>query len=609
MRDGQKKNTLATNFKLSGDGDVVFLFSPTGELLDKLQIPKAHADVSYGRTNGQNLFYAAPTPNEANSAGIKGFTEMPVIQLASGKYDGAQTVEILVPEGTTATYTTDGNTPTENSNKVTGPIQITKTTALRVRAFTNGLFGSDTASASYIINTGASTVEDHKIDLPVVSIVTDPANLWDPETGIYVVGRLVAGQSPDEDENAYVLANGMNANYAVDSNFWKQWERPVHFDIIQADGTSEYSADGIIRIFGAFSRNKEQKGLALVARPGYGGSMFQHAFFENRPFTEYKSVVLRSSAQDATYSRIRDIVVTSLLGDHDLGLTGTSRIYVQAYRQLVVFINGEYWGVYNLREKISKTFISQHYGIANPDTIDILVGKGNELCVVAGNGWKDYTAMVEWADSHDLSQQSNYDYICSLMDVENYAAYCAAEIVVGNTDTGNIKYWRSPELDNKWRWLFYDFCWAMNRNDNSSETSTTGYRRDFFTKYFHPDGHGASRSTPTTLSRALLKNSSFRAMFLEKVAIMLNEVYTPEKILARVDECQNAIMEEMKYDVDKWDGINYNSWQGHCDNIRDYARNYQDYCLKYVQSYFSLSDNDMMSIFGRKTTLSDAPSE
>ena len=603
VTDPQKKNNLETNFRLSGDGEIVLLFSPAGEILDKLQIPKAHADVSYGRTNGQLMFYAKPTPNEANGAGVPGYAEMPEISLKSGKYDGAQTVSVTIPEGTTATYTTDGSVPTENSNQVTGSIQISKTTVLRVRAFATGLFGSDTATESYIVSTGADTVHDHKIDLAVVSISTNPENLWDPKTGIYVVGSTVGGIAPDEDEASYSLAAGMNADYAIKSNFWQQWERPMHFDLIGEDGVSEYSGDGIIRIFGAYSRNKEQKGLALVARPGYGGSMFEHAFFANRPFTEYKSVVLRPSAQDATNSRIRDIVITSLLGDHDLGLRPESQIYVQAYRQLVVYLNGQYWGVYNLREKISKTFIAQHYGVSNPDSIDILVGNGNEKCVVAGYGWKDYIEMVEWADSHDLSSAANYDYICSLMDVENFAAYCAAEIIVGNTDTGNIKYWRTPELDNKWRWLFYDFCWAMNRNDKSEDAYTSGYRRDFFTRYFHPEGHGASRSTSTKLSRALLNNASFRALFLEKVALMLNEVYTPEKILARVDECQNRIAAEMKYDVDLWNGMNYSTWQDHCDNVRAYARNYQDYCLKYVQSYFSLSDSEMTSIFGRKSAL------
>ena len=609
VADAQKKNNLETNFRLSGDGDVVLLCSPAGEILDKLQLPKAHADVSYGRTNAELMFYQTPTPNEANGTGYPAYTETPTFSLAAGCYDGAQTVTITVPEGATVTYTTDGSVPTESGNAYTGPVTVNKTVALRARAFKGGLFASDIASTTYVIYTGEDTVQNHRHDVAVMSVITDPKNLWDPDTGIYVVGNRFAEAAGEDNADHYTVDQGMNNPNATKANFWQSWEKPVHFDLIDENGAYEYSDEGVIRIFGAFSRAKEQKGLSLIARPGYGSSVFRHAFFANRPYTQYKSLVLRSSAQDATYSRIRDIVITSLLGDSDLGLAPQSQIAVQAYRQLVVYLNGQYWGVYNLREKISKNFIAQHYGIANPDTIDILMGNGNEKCVIAGNGFRDYTDMVDWADSHDLSSAANYDYICSLMDVENFAAYTAAEIVVGNTDSGNIKYWRSTELDNKWRWLFYDFCWAMNRNDENPDNITSGYRRDFFTRYFYEGGHGAggaqNKGTSTRLVRALLKNASFRQLFLSKVALLLNDVYTPEKIIARVDECQAAITHEMKYDVDLWDNINYDSWQNHCDNIRAYAKNYQDYCLKYVQAYFSLSDADMTTIFGRTTALQE----
>jgi CotH kinase protein len=107
------------------------------------------------------------------------------------------------------------------------------------------------------------------------------------------------------------------------------------------------------------------------------------------------------------------------------------------------------------------------------------------------------------------------------------------------------------------------------------------------------------------LIRALLANSTFRQMFLEKVALMINDVFTPEKINAMVERLQSNIMEEMKYDVDLWDGINYSSWQQHCDHIRTYADHYQEYALKYVQNYFSLSDSEMNTIFGRTTSLTE----
>ena len=302
-----------------------------------------------------------------------------------------------------------------------------------------------------------------------------------------------------------------------------------------------------------------------------------------------------------------DILLICPAAIHEIFSTapGGSRIYVQAYRQMVLYLNGRYWGVYNLREKITSTFIAQHYGLNNPDGVDILMGNGNDKCVIAGddNVWREYTEMVEWADTHDLSNAANYAYICSMIDEKNLALYTAAEIIVGNTDTGNIKYWRTKETDNKWRWLFYDFCWAMNRNDNNSDATTSGYRRDFFARYFDEKGHGAGKATSTKLIRALFRNATWRQLLLEYSAYLFNEVYTPEKIIARVDQCHAVIEAEMVFDTERWDGITYKTWNQHCENIRDYARNYRPYYLKYAQKFFGLSDREMIAAFGEVSSL------
>lgn len=615
ITDAQKKNNLETNFGLSADGGVVFLFTPDGAILDKMLVPKGHADVSYGRTGASLFFYATPTPNGANASGVAGYAPEPEILTPGGTFDSPQRVTIEVPEGCTVTYTTNGTVPNETSTRYTGPITISSTTPLRARAFKSGYNGSDTASQTYVIYTGEETIQNHRFTLPVVSIVTSPDNLWNPETGIYVIGNdyaEVSGQDPTDirmdagmNDPNWNLANFNAQPKSHPDPLGRDWERDVHFDYIDANGVSLYSGDGVVQIQGQFSRNNEQKGLSLIAKGAYGDSMFDYPFFENRDIASYKSLVLRASAQDATYSRIRDNLITTLFEEGETHLPADRAVVVQAHKQVVVLLNGHYWGVYDFMERITADFVAQRFNLANPDSVDLLFGNGNQFCVLAGNGWQDYTEMVEWAGSHDLSNQANYDYISSLMDVENYATYVAAEIVIGNSDSGNIKYWRSTETDNKWRWILYDFCWAMNRNDKYSDTATVGYRRDFYSRYFHPEGHGSGKAASTVLIRALLENAGFRQMFIEKAAIMLNEVYTPEKINAMVDRLQGNIAEEMKYDVDVWNDINYGSWQQHCDNIRDYADHFQEYSLKYVQNYFNLSDSEMISIFGRTTTLKD----
>ena len=364
---------------------------------------------------------------------------------------------------------------------------------MRVRTFSNdnSRYPGDVKSYTYVIIQDQMTVEAHTTNLPVVFLVTDPENLWDKQYGIMIKGNDYTGKGEaDEMMIGQSDKKEVMGKYANFNMRGRMWEKPATFTYMNAGGTKVlYETDLNIRIFGAFSRKIAQKGIALIARKGVGDSPMEYSFFENRPFTSYRSLVLRASGQDAALSRIRDVLVQSLLDDVDVDLAN------QAFVQCVVYLNGQYWGVYNLREKISKHYIAQHYGIEDEDTIDILKGNGNnEQCIVAGNGLQDYKDLIAFCENHncDLSNQSDYNYVCSQIDADQFAMYCAFEIIIGNTDTGNIKWWRSSEKDNKWRWIQYDYCWAM-KGDNQSQAAekSTGYRRDYFWRYFDPAGHGA----------------------------------------------------------------------------------------------------------------------
>lgn len=602
---------LETNFGISGDGDTVLLFSPDARLVDKLQIGRAHTNVSFGRgQDGRVEYYETPTPGTANGPGVSGYAEMPAFSVPSGVYTAAQSVEIRIPSGGVVRYTTDGSIPTQASPAYTGPISVgSGVTVLRARTFIGGLFDSDIASASYFVNQGESTIENHTTTLPIVSLIADPADYFGGAYGIYVAGDKYYEKSGGRDTpTSFEIEHGTISDFAKYANFNAQhitnpdpkgmeWERETHIDYL-VDGNLAYSGDVLGRIFGAFSRYERLKGIALIARPGYGDTRMNYKFFEDRDCTSFKSLTLRPSAMDWRFTRMRDILIQGLAED-----AGTT-LPTQAYVQVVVYINGQYWGVYNLREKVNKYFLAEKYHLADPENMDILVGNGNAPAAeITGNGYLDYQAMVTYAKEHDLSDPSHYAYICSLMDVENFAEYCALEIYVGNTDTGNIKYWRSKQLDNKWRWIPYDFDWALNYDDGTKDVEyTTGWRRDFFTKYFHEKGHGANKGFSTVLSRALLQNDSFRALFLQKCAFMYRAFET-EGMIARIDELEANISAEMEFDCARWKDIRYTTWQTRVNRLRESAKNVPEYFLKYVQQYFRLSDSDMNSLFGRKSSV------
>lgn len=603
--------TLETNFGISGDGDTVFLFTPEAVILDKLQIGEGHADVSYGRgMDGKTMYYKTPTPGTANGEGMSAYAEKPAFSVPSGVYTSGQTVEIGIPAGATVRYTTDGSIPTAASNAYTAPLTLgSGVTVLRARAFQGGRFDSDVATASYFINQGEATEENHLTTLPIVSLVSDPDYYFGAENGIYVAGSTYYEKSGGRDSaGSYTIEHDANSDFAKYANFNAQhlthpdpmdmeWERETHVDYI-VNGSLAFEDDVLSRIFGAFSRFAPMKGIALVSRSGYGSTSMNYPFFENRDYSEYKSLTLRPSAMDWMFTRMRDILIQGLLED------GGSTLPTQAYQQVALYINGQYWGVYNLREKVNKYFLAQQYNLPDPEQIDILVGNGNgPAAEISGNGYLDYQALVSYAKEHDLSDASNYAYVCSLMDVENFAEYCAMEIYVGNTDTGNIKYWRSKQLDNKWRWIPYDFDWALNYDDGTKDKAySTGWRRDFFSKYFHETGHGAGKGFSTVLSRALLKNSSFRALFLEKCALMV-EIFDTDRMIARINELEDNITDEMVYDTKRWGSIRYTTWQTRVERLRESAKQVPEHFLYYVQQYFSLSDAEMNEIFGRKSSL------
>ena len=596
-----KARTL--NFSVSGQGETLYLYNDKGTLIDRVTVPMSMACVSYARVGDTWGLCETPTQGAANTAPLLGsaYCDAPTVSLPSGVYHGKQVISMEIPAGTYVTYTLDSTTPTESSTRYRAGEQLTFDTnaVLRARAFSeNGtLYKSQVVSNTYVIVGDKQTTDAHDSTLPVCFLVTDPDNLFNVDYGIYVVGSHYQGKTAATEWTTPSNDRKLGANY---NQRGREWERPAHWTYTSSGGKEVlFESDLMIRIFGSFSRYQRQRNFALIARKGYGGSTLDYPFFSNRPFDSYESLVLRCSAKDAVATKIRDCLMTGLLEDGGVDLC------VQAYVQTALYLNGQYWGVYNLREKVSRAYIAQHYSVTNKDSIDILRGNG---VLVSGDpkSVDDYNALIDFCKSKncDLSNYGDYEYVCSQMDVENFALYCAAEIIVGNNDSGNIKWWRSSEKDGKWRWIYYDFCDAMARNDEKDDSVTNGYRRDFFSKYFNPEGHGAGKGFSTVLARSLLKNNEFVEIFLKACALMVNDVYSPEKINAKVDVLSSTIASEIEWDFPRWD-LTVKNWKAHINNVRGYANHYQEYYFKYLKAYikkntnYKLTDEKMMQIFGR----------
>ncbi len=571
----QKKN-LRLNFRISSTGETLYLFDPEGRLLDKLSAGAFLPDVSCGRApDGQIRYYKLGTPGTENGAdGFAGITAAPQFSSKPGVYDAPQTIALSSNEGETIHYTLDCTAPTEQSPVYTAPIPVEKNTVIRALAVKPDYLTGGASTGTFLLKS-----DNASHALPIACLVTDPANLWDGKTGIYAYG-----DNYDENTTNYT-------DMLVSSNFYQgkkgeqdqaAWTRPGNFSICDDAGTQVFSQDIDMRIAGAYGRGRAQKGFNLIARDDYGADRMAYPFFANRPYEEYKSVVLRAGAQDQNYSKIRDELATGLLEGTD------THVLVQAYKPYVLYLNGEYWGVYFLKEKRSRFFVAQHEVVEDAMNLD-LVKSSTRVSHGTADEWND---LMEYVKSHDLSQKDAYAHVASQLDTESFADYMIAEIWSSNTDTWNVQYYKLP--GGKWRFIFYDFCWSMR----DASHKTLAYRRE-------------SSKPLSDLFNALLKNDAWRDAFIRRFAYMLQNVYNAERVNARIDELYAIVEPEIQREREKFNqetfmGVkqlaecvgDYDRFQSEIKRLHDFANGRDASLRAQIQSEFSLSDAYMREVFG-----------
>lgn len=546
---------LHTDFRISAEGDIVVLTDPSGRVADRCYVPPLRTDHSYQRSGRYFVFSNLPSPGSSNAPGYPGVASIPSFSLKAGMYDMPQEVELISDPDARIYYTLDGSTPTESSTPYTGPISVDKTTAIRAVSYRDGCLPSNAACATYLIG--------ENIHLPVVSIVTDPANLFDHETGIYANGP---GWTPE----------GIH----LGANYWQDWERPAHMELLEPDGTVGISQDIGVKIFGGYSRVNGQKSFALMSRGQYGKRTFDYKVFPELPYTSYKDLVIRS-AQDGYWSYIREKLQIDMV-------LGTADIDAQAHRQSILFVNGEFWGIYDLIEKINEHFLAQHHGV-DPDKIDLLERSGD---VILGSN-EEYIELIEYVKTHDLSIPENYEYVASKVDISNYIDWCTIQIFIANNDfVQNTKFWKTQGPGGKWRWILFDLDWGY-RNLYQDERSIK--RLDFISKFLRTDF-----DIDMSLIQNLLKNKEFKQMFIKRYIYHYKVTFNPDKVLSRIDELVANIEPYIQRDREKWDKGPMDTWQQEIQLLKDFAVKRPAINLRYFQQYFGLSDAEMEELLSQQ---------
>ena len=574
MTDGE----LHTNFSIKSGGEDLILSTPDGSMLDFVGEQELLTDQSYGRlTDGGNAWshFTVSTPGTSNDGSILEYSL--VFSQAPGQYQEAFELDIFSPNGVDIYYTTDGSEPKSNDNLYNGGISIEsregdpnvyseiptgassfnafpteevyKINVIRARAYENGVPVSRIYTRSYMIDS-----DPDRYTLPIISLVSDPDNFFDDEIGIYVPG---SGYNGGDETTMNCFQKG------------SEWERPVHIEFMNQEEGTYLTQDAGVRIHGGGSRRYAQKPLRLYARSEYGESYFNHNFFPEKDIDEYKRLVLRAQ-RPSNSSFFTDEVASNLVSELDM-----ERMAVKTH---VVFLNGEFWGIYHLRERIDEYFIEANSG-ADKDNLTIIENNPIAACCVEGVN-TEYLEMVDFIEDNDMSSTSNYNQVKEMMDVDNFMEYLAAEFYMCNYDwpRNNLRYWKENVEGSKWRWIFFDLDFGFRF-----------YERPSINNYMNSATDNAAEWS-TFLGRKLMENNEFKNDFIDLIEERLNNEYSPENVGCNMNYFFDIMSPHMDEYNNRFDyGANYDYWEWHVEMAKNFAALRPCYIQEQIEDEYGIT--------------------
>lgn len=518
-----------SNFKLS-ETESLYLIK-NDEIIDSIFIADIPTGYSMGRNDESGHYYFnTPTPYKNNGTGIKEVSLSPSFNITSGVYNNVDNLILEINSGGTVYYTLDGSKPTTSSKKYTGPLSLTKTTVVKAITYEKGKIVSKQEVGSYIIN------ENHT--LPVMSVSLNSSDFK-----------------------------------RVSSNAWTEGLEVEAYAELYEDGSS-FSIPCGFKLFGGSTRGLAKKSFALKFRKKYGESELHYQVFDNRDFSSFNTLVLRSGSQDSERAFFRDILMTSLAD-------GMINVDVQSYKSVILYINGQYWGIYNIREKIDSEFISNHYNVSEEGTDIINILRG----VDEGN-ISEYNSLYNYIQNHDLSITENYEYVKSKLNIDSFIDFWIAETWAANNDILNARFFSNPFVDNgKFNMIFYDLDFGMYN-----------YSHNYYNFTINPEGMSDFKVS-TLFMRKLIKNKEFKQKYLERLSYQLKYVWNEERVLNKIDEIYNTLLPEMPRNQQRWN-LTMNTWNERVEFLRKYAKVRNDYMKSQAKSFFGLTNEEYRKYFG-----------
>lgn len=564
---------LHTNFKVGKKGQTLYLLD-SNAIRDSLSYPDMPTNTAWGYDQQGGLgFLSIPSPGGASSVVAMAERQVEAKPVtAAGFYAMPVSVELTVPEGSTVHYTIDGSIPTIASPIYRGPITIAKTTVVRSFAQREGSLDGPISTATYFIADSSS--------LPVVSLSTDPNGLFNLDTGIFV-----GGNNPGSAEPYY------------GSNFWAPKELPVSVEFFDEKGARQWAQDAGLSIFGNYSRQNNKKAVSIKFRERYGKSKLTYPLFPMHPdMTEFRTLALRANGGNISSDYIRDALAQDLAEGLDVDY--------QRNRPVIVYYNGEYFGIYHLLQKMDSKYPESAFGISE-ENVEFVEPSKSTLT-------QSYQSMMDHIVAMDGNAAlANAQFADSLLDMNEMMNYTALQFYVANTDwpANNIRIWKGTNPTTRWRSMLFDVDFGFGSSNNSNPVDF-----DMFTYMVTPTVYESGDTAvwpngPTSTifyRKILLENTVYHPIFINRILMLLNYQFSASRVNAMIDSLMANIQKEIPRDQVRWsrDPV-YMEQQ--LATIHSWAANRPAAMRKQIQSLFGYGPelNATISYSGRGSILMD----
>ena len=548
---------LHTNFSLDAESESLVIVNAEGDVIDEVVEFSCTEDRSWGRLPDGEQWRTLENVSWSSSNEIN---DVAFSSEGSGFYEEGFELSLNSVMGDEIYYTLNGEEPGIGDILYEGPISINdrdgdpnhfcnfpttpdfetgypiwedpevlldKATVLRFCTFRDGVKTGRVETRTFFI--------DDEFTLPVLSIVSNEEGLFSDETGIYVPGNSF---NPDE-----LYSSG---------NYFKRgenWEREAHIDMFNEYGEHVLESDCGIRIHGGYSRISSLKSMKFYARSEYGDKYFDYQLMPQSENDRYKRFMIRTPMSDWGNTVIKDELSHVISEDLDFPNLNSQPV--------VVFLNGEYWGVLSIRDRIDKYYLEYEEG-ADRDSVNLVLG-GWGLFPEEGSA-DEMLDLRDWIESNGLVEDENLEYVETIMDVDNYIDYCIAQMFVANYDWpgNNVRLWSPTNGEGRWRWIFYDIDGGFgNHKTNIFEHCMED----------DPEVVWPNSAHSTFMFRHLITNEGFVERFTERWASVLLDDFSTSRLLSLTSEVKNKYTLEMSQHIERWKyPESVEQWENEVDN-------------------------------------------